>query len=130
MNFLSNSLSFLLVVSCYFLAEAQTCGHYGSNRIVGGDYASHEDWPWQARLKISVGRSSFVCGGTLISANKVLSAAHCFIGEPNEKLSKVDVIFGDADLEWKEGTEVTISVPASNVSFTNISDTIITRYPD
>jgi secreted trypsin-like serine protease len=136
MIFLSNSLSFQLVVYFYLLVEAKTCGRYDYTRIVGGESASHEKWPWQARLRIwfynttSGENVAYRSGGSLISAKKVLTAAHCFIGEKDEKFTTVDVIFGDADLELDEGKEVTLSVPAENVSFTNISETIITRYPD
>ena len=51
-------------------------------RIVGGEEASPNSWPWQVSIqaKTAVERSH-ICGGTLINKEWVLSAAHCFISE-------------------------------------------------
>lgn len=49
-------------------------------RIVGGDVAVPNSWPWQVLLVISSRRSSFICGGTLIDNQWVLTAAHCAAG--------------------------------------------------
>jgi hypothetical protein len=49
-----------------------TPGSQGS-RIVGGAEANPHSWPWQ--VKVTDG--SYLCGGTLISPDWVLTAAHC-----------------------------------------------------
>ncbi|XP_077335971.1 transmembrane protease serine 2 [Lithobates pipiens] len=54
------------------------------NRIVGGTLAQNGDWPWQVSLQI--GRSH-VCGGSIITPDWILTAAHCVEGgyaNPNQ----------------------------------------------
>ena len=62
---------------CYVLIGS--CGIRPSTRIVGGVAAKHGGWPWQAMLRTS---SNFpYCGGTLVSTQWVVSAAHCVSGK-------------------------------------------------
>ena len=51
-----------------------------SKRIVNGTKASLGAWPWAVALGLLDGNYGFraFCGGTLISENYVLTAAHCF----------------------------------------------------
>ena len=44
------------------------------DRIVGGDEAAENQWPWIVALFID---DAWFCGGSLISENWVMTAAHC-----------------------------------------------------
>ena len=52
----------------------QQRNHAASTRIVGGTEAMPYDWPWQISLLIDGAHN---CGGTIISSNFILTAAHC-----------------------------------------------------
>merc|ERR1711962_215312 len=66
--------------------RAQTCAKVPSwmksafsstDRIVGGANAGSAI-PWQVSLRNSASGSTHFCGGTILDANTILSAAHCF----------------------------------------------------
>ena len=49
-----------------------------SSRIVGGKEANKGQFPWLAQIWLKKGLSDkFICGGSLISENVLVTAAHC-----------------------------------------------------
>ncbi|XP_029954229.1 serine protease 27 [Salarias fasciatus] len=84
---MSTKLWFLVVFWSTTASFAQECGRppLTENRIVGGVSAQEGAWPWQVDIQTEKGH---VCGGSIISENWVLSAAHCF-PNPNDVRSYV-----------------------------------------
>jgi secreted trypsin-like serine protease len=67
--------------------------------VVGGTDASTADYPYVVALTTKVGNQ--FCGGTLVAANKVVTAAHCTQGDsPADDL----VVAGRTKLSSGEGT--------------------------
>ncbi|XP_062991786.1 plasma kallikrein-like isoform X2 [Elgaria multicarinata webbii] len=46
-------------------------------RIVGGINSSLGEWPWQVSLHVKLTSYSHLCGGTIISDQWIVTAAHC-----------------------------------------------------
>lgn len=59
-------------------------------RVVGGCVANPHSWPWQISLRTRYGQH--FCGGTLISSEWVLTAAHCL--ERSSRPASYKVILG------------------------------------
>ncbi|XP_012860541.2 coagulation factor VII-like [Echinops telfairi] len=58
--------------------------------------------PWQAALKV---QGELLCGGVLLGASWVLSAAHCVYKLYPRTWKSVQVVLGEHDLGKEEGTE-------------------------
>lgn len=75
------------------LPDFTVCGIQSNDRIVGGTEADLDEHPWMALLRYDKPSGwGFYCGGVLISARYVLTAAHCVKGQdlPSSwKLSQV-----------------------------------------
>lgn len=74
-------------------------------RIIGGTQAAEDAWPWMAAL-VTRGSTPYngqFCGGALIHANWVLTAAHCLGGN-------IDVVLGTNDLTASASTYERIQV--------------------
>lgn len=72
-----------------------------SGLIVNGTETKPNEWPWLASL-MTFPEYKFLCGGSLISENRVITAAHCIQNKRNleaRKPSEVSVYLGKHDLE-------------------------------
>jgi len=76
-----------------------------SNRIVGGVETETNEYPWQVGLVSSSGSRPW-CGGTLISNQHVLTAAHCTAGSSP---SSISVLVGEHRTDDSSYTRVPLS---------------------
>ncbi|XP_077303190.1 serine protease 33-like [Lithobates pipiens] len=74
-------------------ADYSVCGSpLVSSRIVGGTDALDGQWPWQVAVLGETADGEYLCGGSLISPEWVMTAAHC-INHPIQ-VSKYKVYLG------------------------------------
>lgn len=50
------------------------------SRIVGGQAAAVNQFPWHVWIRSYAGAANIVCGGSIISGSWILTAAHCVRG--------------------------------------------------
>ncbi|XP_044114685.1 ovochymase-2 isoform X2 [Neovison vison] len=88
------------------LVKAQP-GNYLSifSRIVGGSQVEKGSYPWQVSLKR---RQKHICGGTIISAQWVITAAHCVANR--NSATTLNVTAGEYDLSHIEPGEQTLTI--------------------
>ncbi|XP_023406363.2 ovochymase-2 [Loxodonta africana] len=98
------------------LPKAPTCGrslvkpHHWNylnifSRIVGGSQVEKGSYPWQVSLKR---RQKHICGGTIISPQWVITAAHCVANR--NIASTLNVTAGEYDLSQREPGEQTLTI--------------------
>ncbi|XP_046686993.1 LOW QUALITY PROTEIN: chymotrypsinogen A-like [Homalodisca vitripennis] len=76
-------------------------GYQDQERIVGGQNADPNEWPWIAAL-FNSGRQ--FCGGSLIDQTHILTAAHCVAHMTSWDVARLTVRLGDHNI--KTSTEV------------------------
>jgi Trypsin len=96
--------------------------HRGRIAIVGGTPISSEQAPWQVAIVTVIPVSETealvgLCGGSILSASEVVSAAHCMFGPLKERIlpAQIAVIAGTADIEVVEPEEQLASVAGVRV---------------
>ncbi|XP_066216681.1 ovochymase-2 [Saccopteryx leptura] len=75
------------------------------SRIVGGNQVVKGSYPWQVSLKR---REKHICGGTIISPQWVITAAHCVANR--NTASTLNVIAGKHDLSQTEPGEQNLTI--------------------
>ncbi|XP_026514082.1 serine protease 33-like [Terrapene carolina triunguis] len=111
MGVLSCPLAALFLVLVLPLLEGaeefqSTCGQsVASSRIVGGQNAQNGAWPWQASIQY---KGFHICGGSLITGEWVVSAAHCF--NRNLPLTGYSVSLGKYQLNIQNANTFTSAV--------------------
>jgi trypsin len=82
----------------------------GGRRIVGGEETDIKQHPWQVALTIKRPEGSYLCGGSIIAQQWILTAAHCF--RPSDAPSTVKVKVGatnyDAEGIWTESERIVV----------------------
>ncbi|XP_067391392.1 serine protease 33-like [Emydura macquarii macquarii] len=107
MGVLCCPLASLLLV----LPLLESCGQpVASSRIVGGQNAQDGAWPWQASIRY---KGFHICGGSLITEQWVVSAAHCF----NRSLPPSDYSVSLGEFQ--------LSIPSVNAFTSDVSQFII-----
>lgn len=86
-------LVFVIVVQRASAQEQQPLIAAQQPDIIGGQVAEIGEYPWQAYLETSKSKDErYMCGGSLITAKWVLTAAHCVYDDSTGQLLNVDVV--------------------------------------
>ncbi|XP_068160668.1 chymotrypsin-like elastase family member 1 [Antennarius striatus] len=109
-------IGFLAFLSCIGLICAETPLNYGvhNERVIGGNDAAPGVWTWQISLQQNLyddGLFYHICGGSLIDASHILTAAHCI----NADADRYRVVAGDYNLYEYEGSEQFIGVKSIHI---------------
>ncbi|XP_030749031.1 brachyurin-like [Sitophilus oryzae] len=99
---LSNEIEDPDTPSFTFLKDRKSSGL--SKRIIGGNVATANQFPYQVALFVYEGNTVYFCGGSLITDSWVLTAAHCI-----DSASYVIAALGSHDLSSTESSRIVLN---------------------
>ena len=102
---IQNDMEILMFVAPGAAVNDRSCGirRVQQSRVIGGTDAAKGAWPWQVGMYYA-GR--FICGGTLIAPNWVLTASHCVVSDGAVVgASNFEIVVGDLHREINDTTE-------------------------
>ena len=91
--------------SCESCGKRKNGGYMLGDRIIGGQDAKQNEFPWAALLTIN-GRER--CGGNLLNDRFVLTSAHCLVHVREDDID-VEVRLGEHNTEEREDGELTVA---------------------
>lgn len=65
---------FVVLATCVLMVYGCGKSTVQQSRVIGGTSAAPSAWPWQVAMYLN---GQFLCGGTLVNPNTVITAAHC-----------------------------------------------------
>jgi trypsin len=86
-------------------------GSHSASAIVGGSDSTINQHPWQVSLQTPDGH---LCGGSAIDAYRIITAAHCTLGQTAADLA---VLAGATDLEAGDGQYVQVAAVHDNPGY-------------
>lgn len=117
-----------------FPLNEKNCGTIHETRIVGGDEANPDDFPWMTAIiksRPKDGEARPFCGGSLITRRHILTAAHCL-----ESLAPRDVLVRLGSYDFDDSTASSLApdlaidqfrVPSNYSKKTHVADIAIMR---
>jgi len=97
----------VLLITLSVLLTFINC-YVGPNvRIAGGQQSSTDQFPYSVELVNVLSNGQSVCGGSLINRRYVLTAAHCYLENPD--ISNAYAIIGSNNLNSNDAQRISIS---------------------
>ncbi|XP_067652786.1 trypsin-1-like [Haliotis asinina] len=116
--------------SCGFSSVTGNASRYPTVKIVGGTDALEGEFPWTVRL-LKEGRSKYLCGGSIISKNSVLTAAHC-VSDLMRRPKDLSVGYGSANkssLTYVKARDIAVHPSYNSSNYDNDVAVVTLREP-